>query len=208
MGRVIDTGDRRCSYVMGMSVRAEDREIGTVGRAVLDPARRAITHLVVEPERRHGLARLVPIELADVDRDAVRLSCAFDAWQDLPYAREVELVPPLAPWIGPGDGAGFSPAFVETSRAVLRECVPDGEIEIRHGEPIHAADGTIGHIEGIVVDRGDRRVVDVLVGEGHLGHRKTVAVPVDDCARVRHDGVHVALTKHAIRDLPGIGGPS
>ena len=208
MRRLNDTGDALGSYAMGMSVQIDGRECGKLDRVVLDPDRRSITHLVVEPAHAHGLARLVPIELAHIDHRAIRLTCTLDAWRDLPYAREVEFNPPFGPWTAPPDAAGFSPDFASTPRGIVRECVPDGEIEICRGEHIHAADGSIGHVEGIVANRADGHVVRMLLSEGHLRHRKTVAVPLDNTARLRDDGVHVELTKRAIRDLPDIGSPS
>lgn len=208
MRRVTDTGTALSEYAMGMSVHADDGECGELDRVVLDPDSRSITHLVVEPRHEYGMARLVPIQFAHVDVEAVRLRCTLDAWREFPYAREVEFLSPELSWMEPPDDALFGPSPVVTPSAILCERVPAGEIEVCHGEHIHAADGSIGHVEGVLVDPVDRHVVCMLLREGHLRGRKTVAVPFDDAARICNDGVHVDLTKRAVRELPEIRKPS
>ena len=46
--------------------------------------------------------------------------------------------------------------------------VPVGEVEVRRGEHVHATDGPVGHVRGLVVDPTDRHVTDFLLEEGHL----------------------------------------
>jgi hypothetical protein len=204
MGRM--TAPRRITneYSIGMRVFSDDAEYGELDLLVLDPDSRSITHLVVQPVHGYGRARLVPIGLADIDGNDIRLRCTLEAWQELPYAREVEFIAPFEPWMEPFDEAVFWPGPFATPRAIVCEHLPEGEIEVRDGEHLHAVDGPIGHIEGVGVDPVDRHVVCVLLREGHLRSRKKVEVPFGDAARICDDGVHVALTRRAIRDLPEI----
>ena len=54
------------TLVIGSEAVCSDGYRGEVLALVVDPAARTVTHLVVEPHGRAGLARLVPLELADL----------------------------------------------------------------------------------------------------------------------------------------------
>jgi len=60
------------TLVIGADAVGRDEYRARVLAAVIDPAARAVTHLVVEPEGRQGLARLVPLALADLADDRRR----------------------------------------------------------------------------------------------------------------------------------------
>ena len=63
-------------YTIGAQVDRSDGACGELERAVVDPVKRAITHLVVK--RRHGRhRRLVPIKLVEgATQQELRLRCA------------------------------------------------------------------------------------------------------------------------------------
>ena len=88
--------------------------------------------------------------------------------------------------------------------AVRHESVPLGEVEIRRGEHVHAPDGAIGRVQGLVVDPADQHVTHVLLQEGHLWGAKDVAIPISAVTGIDGAGVHVSTSKHAIADLPAI----
>ena len=79
-------------------------------------------------------------------------------------------------------------------RAVVHDRVPLGEVEVRRGEPVHAVDGTIGRVRGLVIDPSDHHVTHVLLDEGHLWGRKRVAIPIRAVASVEN-GVRLTLSK-------------
>jgi sporulation protein YlmC with PRC-barrel domain len=88
-------------------------------------------------------------------------------------------------------------------QATTEDRVPEGEIEVRRGERVHATDGTIGQIEGFVIDPTDHRLTHVLLAEGHLWGRKTVAIPITAVKDV-DDGVRLNLTKAEVGELPAV----
>jgi NADH:ubiquinone oxidoreductase subunit D len=55
-------------FTIGAEARCRDGYCGEVIRVVMDPLTRTVTHLVVEPEHRQGLGRLVPLELVETER--------------------------------------------------------------------------------------------------------------------------------------------
>jgi hypothetical protein len=82
--------------------------------------------------------------------------------------------------------------------------VPVGEIEVCRGEHVHASDGDIGRIEGLVIDPADHRVTHVLLEQGHLWGKREIAIPIGAVAGVTVDGVTLKLTKAEVRDLPPV----
>jgi hypothetical protein len=93
----------------------------------------------------------------------------------------------------------------EAADAVTMDTVPDqlpGEDEVSLGEHVHATDGDIGHIQGIVADPGTGRVTFVLLRERHLLSHRTVFIPRSAVAEVDTDGFHLSITKRQVQDLP------
>jgi sporulation protein YlmC with PRC-barrel domain len=86
---------------------------------------------------------------------------------------------------------------------VTGDRVPAGDVEVRRGQPVHATDGAIGRIQGLVVDPSDHHVTHVLLDEGHLWGQKRVAIPISAVTRA-DDGVWLSLAKDDVRDLPAI----
>ena len=81
--------------------------------------------------------------------------------------------------------------------------VPPGEVDIRRGDPVHATDGLIGAVHGLVIDPADDHVTHVILQEGHMWGRKQVAIPIGATNRVG-DETRVDLTKDEIEALPPV----
>jgi sporulation protein YlmC with PRC-barrel domain len=232
-------------FTISAEVSCQDGDCGEVSRVVTDPVARTVTHLVVEPKHRRGPGRLVPLELVvDATRATVRLSCDRAGFVELEEAEETQLLPSRVadggyragqvlswPYYGLGSG-GMSSAGLggggPNYRLVTFEKVPLGEVAVRRGEHVHAADGEIGRVEGLIVDPADHQVTHVLLQEGHLWGRRQVAIPIGDVIKVDNArrtqvkggsyvrvrplgalglidrGVQLKLTKQQVRDLPGV----
>jgi sporulation protein YlmC with PRC-barrel domain len=207
-------------FTIGSEASCTDGVCGEVSRVVVDPVAEAVTHLVVEPKGRQGIARLVPIDLVEAASPEVRLHCTLAAFGQLDPAEETQFVPGstgyaaygpqqvitwpyygLNPVAGVPGGvdlgvAGFSPT-------VTYDRVPLGEVEVRRGDPVEATDGRIGRIQGLVVDPHDHQVTHVLLQEGHLWGRKEVAIPIKAVSRVG-DTVRLTISKHEVQELPPV----
>jgi len=88
-------------------------------------------------------------------------------------------------------------------REITYDSVPVGEVEVRRGEHVHATDGEIGRVEGLVTDPGSHQVTHVLLQEGHLWGSKEVAIPIGAVTSVA-DGVVLSLTKKQVEELPPV----
>ena len=76
---------------LGSPVRCSDGNFGEVADVVVDPIVRRVTHLVVQPHNRHGLARLVPVALADGSdhqQSEISLRCTIEEVRRLAPVQE------------------------------------------------------------------------------------------------------------------------
>ena len=126
----------------------QDGACGELERLVVDPVKRAVTHLVVKRRHGHDVGRLVPIKLVEAAaQQELRLRCTRAEFEVLEYAKESEFVPApdgefvypaserlLMPDFGPedtggmgGGGPGASPPVVPTtgSRRAKSKCDED-----------------------------------------------------------------------------------
>ncbi len=206
------------TFALGAEVLCTDGEAGQLKRVVLDPIARAVTHLAVEPQHRVGSGRLVPVELVESTEPQIRVRCTVADFAALEEADETRLLPMASgvwgyrgdemlalPYFGlrqegmsmAGGGLGSPPQVSTFDR------VPAGEVEVRRGDPVHATDGAIGRVQGLVIDPSDHHVTHVLLDEGHLWGKKRVAIPITSVADVA-DAVRLKLSKDEVRDLPEI----
>ncbi len=209
--------DETTPLVIGAGARCTDGACGEVSRVVVDPVARAVTHLVVEPAGRQGLGRLVPLDLVDSTGGEIRLRCTLAEFEKLDAAEETQFVP------GTRGYAAYGPEQVlawpysslggldsvegeivsGVSETITYDTLPLGEVAVRRGDRVHATDGAIGHVEGLVIDPRNHHVTHVLLQEGHLWGHKEVAIPISAVTGAG-DGIDLNLTKDQIRDLPPV----
>jgi sporulation protein YlmC with PRC-barrel domain len=205
------------ALVIGSEAVGSDGYRGEVLAVVVDPAAQSVTHLVVEPRGREGLARLVPLDLADLadtvgaGPDPVRLRCTETEFMNLEPAEEtlaefvpgypdpVQLLPPG--WRGTGGGTADGGTILRIPEKETIDVVPPGEVEERRGDHVHATDGDIGGLRGLRIDPGSRRVTHVLVREGHVWGHHDVDIPAEMVAGFG-DGIRLSVTRQQVRDLP------
>ena len=202
-------------FTLGATASCSDGLGGEVVRAILDPATKTVTHLVIEPRHRKADGRLVPVELVEAGAGEIRLRCSIAEFGRLEASEEVELAEGLdySSGYGPDAVMGYGQAGVSATgmgigmslghepSIVTSDNVPEGESEVAAHERVHAADGEIGRLKGFAVDPADHRVTHVLLREGHLWGRKEVAIPVSAVASV-DDGIWLNFTKKQVEELP------
>jgi uncharacterized protein YrrD len=211
------------AYEIGAPVSCSDGACGKLDRVVLDPISRVLTHLVVQPHGALERARLVPIDLvAGATKDEIRLSCSLAAFGALEEAEETHFLTETDPELGYGadevlawpyyglgmtgmGGLGVAgTGMVGMPPSVTSDRIPVGELDVRRGEPVHASDGHVGSLQGLVIDPRDHHVTHLLLQEGHLWGKKQVAIPIGAVAHVGVDDIRVNMTRDQIRDLPAV----
>jgi hypothetical protein len=213
------------SFIIGAEARCSDGVCGEVIRVVVDPVTETVTHLVIEPKHRQGLGRLVPLSLRDATATGVQLRCTVTEFGKLDLAEETQFLPgsrcyaeygpgQVSAWPyyglagvgmrgGMGIAGGNGIGLADVTQTVIFDRVPMGEVTVRRGEQVHAEDGDIGFVQGLVIDPRDHHVTHVLLQEGHLWGRKQVAIPISSVASTSN-GIRLKITKQAVQDLPPV----
>jgi sporulation protein YlmC with PRC-barrel domain len=211
---------------LGSPVNCTDGPFGKLADVVIDPTKRRVTHLVVEPQGDHGEARLVPIELADTDHgesSAISMRCSLEeagklkAVEEYAYLRlgdspelepgwDIGIESVLAePYYGYAGGPGYEtvPAGYDSHVSMTYDRVPKGEVEIRRASEVASSDGhSLGKVDGFLVD--DDHITHFVLERGHLWGKREVTIPISAVASVYTDAVTLTLTKDEVGDLPSV----
>jgi sporulation protein YlmC with PRC-barrel domain len=209
-------------FTIGEEVRGTDGVCGKVTRVVVDPVARAVTHIVVEPRHGRSIDRLVPLDLVEATTDEIRLRATVAEFEKLGPAEETQFLPGggvygdyrseqayfwpyygLGPNSNLGIGGAVGMGLGNVPQIITYDAVPLGEVDVRRGEQVHATDGDIGRVQGLVIDPRDHHVTHVLLQEGHLWGRKDVAIPISAVTRV-DSGIQLNITKQEVQDLPAV----
>ena len=199
------------TLILGSEAECSDGYRGEIRAVVIDPAAGTVTHVVVEPKGRSGLARLVPIDIVDATPGQIRIRCTEAEFRNLDAAEEtlaefalgyqapVQLLP--AGWRGAGGQAVEGGTILRIPEQETIDVIPPGEVEEHRGDHVHATDGDIGQVHALRIDPGSRQVTHVLVRGGHAWAHKDVAIPFGKVAGF-DDGIRLSITRQQVRDLP------
>ena len=190
-------------FTIGADASCTDGGCGKVTRVVVDPVARAVTHLVVEPKHSYDLGRLVPLDLIDATAGEVRLRCTLAHFAKLDPAEETQFLPGTPGYPGYDPEQVLSAPYYVPQTVFPCYAVPLDEVEVRRGEHVHATDGHIGKVQGLVIDPDSHHVTHVLLQEGHLWGRKEVAIPIGAVTGI-DDGIRLNMTKQQVQDLPPV----
>jgi sporulation protein YlmC with PRC-barrel domain len=193
-------------FTIGAEATCTDGVCGELIRVVVDPIARAVTHVVVEPKHRSGLGKLVPLDLVESTTGGLHLRCSTADLHALEPAETTQFLPGVEGYPGYAEEEVLAWPYYggNASVPVTFDTLPVDEVAVRRGDRVHATDGRIGHVEGLVVDAATRHVTHVLLQEGHLWGRKEVAIPIASVASVDDDGIRLTITKQEVEDLPAV----
>lgn len=194
----------------------------TLVDVVIDPLTRTVSHLVVQPEHRSGLARLIPIAdlEADEKKGCLRCSAELDTYPLVEDRQFVRMSTPIAvedDWaVGiehvsalPYYSADFGEFESLTNYGdeedpevgITFHRIPKGEVELRRSSEVVSADEkALGRLDGFVV--ADDHITHVVLERGHLWGRHEVAIPVSAVQSFSNDEVLLSLSKAEVETLP------
>ncbi|HSP36992.1 MAG TPA: hypothetical protein VLR26_04495 [Frankiaceae bacterium] len=202
-------------FEIGAAVTCTDSPCGQLTRVVFDPRNRIATHLIVEPRHRTGLGRLVPLDLVTGTTPQIGLTCPLASFERLALGEQVRLPGSrfdadlagedlmTVPFYGldPGSNSFVSDFGGNADQPSVEDALPPGDVDVAAHERVHATDGPVGHIRGLIVRADDHRLTHVLLREGHLWERREVAIPMTAVVSV-DAGIQLNLTRAEVGDLP------
>src|SRR6185312_1217320 len=203
----------QAQFTIGAGADCTDGSCGEVSRVVVDPIAGTVTHLLIEPEHRHGLGRLVPLDLVSVVAGDIRLRCTLAEFNKLDLGQDIQFLPGAGGWGGYAPGQVLAWPYYNlgarrtgggsASQVATYVAAPLEEVAVRRGEHVRATDGLIGRVQGLVIDPDRGQVTHVLLQEGHLWGRREVAIPISAVAEL-NGGIWLRIAKQDVEDLPPV----
>jgi sporulation protein YlmC with PRC-barrel domain len=214
---------------LGSPVHCSDGVYGELADVVIDPIKRQVTHLVIQPEHRHDLAKLIAIDKAGPAPDVqgqILLDCTIAETEQLEpvqksaYLRigeapvedpdwqvgiESSLALPYFESMTPGGfGTGVPPLAYDDHVPEVYDRVPKDKIEIRRSSPVYSSDDHhLGHVDGFVVDDQDG-ITHLVLEHGHLWGKREVAIPIGAAAKIENDQLTLSLSKDEVEKLKSV----
>jgi sporulation protein YlmC with PRC-barrel domain len=200
-------------------LKTSDGLSGTLADVVLDPVKRAVTHVVVRAGEPDPAARLIPLGLvAESEAGDLSLTCTsqelqqLDSIQGYAYLPADERPAPDSEWdVGVEDvvmmpsiqGAdlGVYTAEIDPNVGVTYDRVPKGEVEIRGSSIVVSSDGhEVGTVDAFVVDGA--AITQVVVEHGHLWWHRVTSVPIASASTLETNAIELGLTRDEFGKLP------
>lgn len=214
---------------LGCPIRCTDAVFGELDDIVIDPISRRVTHLVAAPHHRHGLARLIPVDLvqpADGQSAEITVERSVDEVrrlepvQEFAYLRVGEFPLTDPDWEVGIDTLLSLPYFAtpdiddepvnsgsqgyDSHVGMDYDRIPRGDVEIRRASAVRSCDRyELGHVDGFLVD-ADEQISHLVLQRGHLWGTRQVTIPIATVAKVETDKVTLMLDKDAVQKLPSL----
>lgn len=186
-------------------VHCSDGPVGHLTRIILKPETDEVTDIVVRSRGIVGVERLATLAyIIGSTPDSVTLSCSKAKFETLPPFLEEEYVPAeTSGYRGPVYMWPYYMAEELPPIELERQNIPEDELAITRGMRVQAADGDVGHVDELVTDtRG--RISYLVLRHGHLWAAHTVAIPLNQIARVDEAAVYLKLDKAAVAALAAV----
>ncbi len=206
-------GSQQLQVPIGAAVSCADGLGGISTHLLVNPVAQKVTHLVVREITPQHPEYVVPMEsVKAASSDIILLKCTRDELRHMKRFVQTEYteVPmPLVAYTGglPTNSYLVWPYVVPevTMRVpVEREQVPQDELVVHRGTRVEATDGTVGHVDELLVDPDTGNVTHLVMGEGNLLGQKDVTIPVSAIDTASDDTVALKLSKQEIDALPSI----
>jgi sporulation protein YlmC with PRC-barrel domain len=206
---------------LGNQVECSDGRYGELADVVIDPVKKRVTHLVVNPHD-DDVERLVPVELVAGDGESeISLTCTVAETREFPTVQEyaylklgdfplddpnwdvgVETVLAMpyyeGGFLGDAGGTYGAPAGIVYDR------IPKGEVEIRRASAVYGSDGDyLGDVDGFVVDPEDQ-ITHFVLERGHFWGRREITIPISAVEKVETDQVTLRLSKKEFGELQSV----
>ena len=216
----------------GMTVDSRNGKFGTLADVVVDPVRRQVTHLVVQPSRWWQEPRLIAAEAMTACDGHVTLSwptgeiiiapavqgSSFPGSEtgppehrgmDVGGVRVFAWPSALATdglwsdrWSEPGPGAGYGRQPGTTTTTY--DVIPRGTAEIRRASEVVGSDGrVVGHVHGLIMTR-DFSITDVVIAHGHLWTHREITVPIDQVGSIETDELKMRVPRRSVLAFPSV----
>ncbi len=199
-------------YRIGADVYCTDGRAGKLIKVVMDPHTKRVTDLIVEKGFLQKEDRVIPVwAVAEANEARIQLAVSSRELQEFPRYREAEFRVPVPGWqtdphYGPEEVVHWATRYgipIELMRPAIRQRVKQGvDVErpvIGRGTRVYNVDGTIGHIDHLLVNRVTGEITHLVVRKGLFPRR--LVIPMELVKRVSDEGVYVHATREELSRL-------
>jgi sporulation protein YlmC with PRC-barrel domain len=191
---------------------ADAREVGHLGRVVVNPQTKEITHLVVRKGLLFTEDHVVPIDYVDwATEDQITLRHAAGDLRTLPPFEEQHgtlvdeglarpnMIPPAdqAPVLA-GMSEGYRPPPGQRLMAHIEQNIPDGTVALKEGAKVITADGKhAGTVEYIATGPDTLQITHLQITKGLLTKEKR-PIPIAWVSLLGEDEVHLSVDQKTL----------
>jgi len=202
-------------FVLGAHVHCRDGRCGKMHKVVIDPYTHRVTDLVVTKGFLQKQDRVLPLSVVEsVDAQNVYLTIKSQELEQYPRYCEQEFTLPAPGWESYWGYAGEDvvhwsnyyglPEYELPVVPMIKQRVPEGIDSnlkvIGRDTPVRNLDGTIGHIDHVLVDPQTRDITHLVVHKGILPYK--VVIPSSWITHVDQDRVFIQGNNSDLHDLP------
>ena len=195
-------------FPLDAEVHCTDGRCGRSTHIVLNPATDQITHLVVRERRPSSVERLVPVMLvARTAAEVILLDCTREEFARMEPFNQTEFVYGDLPHHATDPSLTMLwPYAIPVKRIVDEKIrpIPPGELVVRRGARVHAADGRVGRVDEFLVDPDSGGITHLCLRATQLRGGKMVCVPVSEIGEIKEKVVYLKLDKEAVASLPSV----
>ncbi len=182
------------------NVLCNDRDVGHITCAIVDPIHQAVTDVVVSLSE-DGTKRIVPVEwINQTTEDTIYLNCSYQMLTEQRRFAMRKLICLPNYHYRQQDGPARTLFTLYGSRDV-EERIPDGELAIHMGARIHAADGRLGTLSELIVDQSNH-ITHIVLDKSHWYGTLHSLIPVGAIDHIEEDTFFLKLTRDEVAQLP------
>jgi hypothetical protein len=157
---------------------------------------------------------MVPIDqVEETTPDLIKLKCSREGLRKMePFVTE-EYIPTKLPdydrwqdgylsWPYVLPAPGYIYDEVDTYIPEKLENTPQGELAVRRGAKVEAADGYVGKVDELLINSNNMHVTHLVLREGHIWSPREVTIPVSQIDHADEDTIYLKLDRKNVEELP------
>ena len=194
------------TIALNAQVYCRNEPCGKVVSAIINPARKTLTHLIVRGTRqRPHTERVVSIRLLDLCLGStIYLSCSVTAFNRLPEFEKEEEIP-----LNSLDSMMMVDEWFETDsplwplpRKTTYRNLPAQAQELQPRTAIQATNGRVGTLSQVIIASNDNHITHLIMQCGYLWKQRQVTIPIEQVHTLGVHSIRLKLNKREVTALP------
>jgi hypothetical protein len=174
----------------------------------VNPASEQITHLIVKGRKPDQVERLVPVVLvANTAAEVIILSCTRQEFAQLETFNQTDFIyTEVSHYATDPKLTMLWPYVVPVKRIVDKKIrrIPPGELAVRRGARVRAADGMVGRVDEFLVGPVSGNITHLVLRKGHPWVEREVTIPVSQIDHIEEKVVYLKVDKKTIASMPSV----